>query len=194
MNRIIVPITAGVSAVICAVVVTLFARGQGLGNSSAAAADLSPIAIITATPREQQAQDASAVASASSTSIPQSSSTTISQPSSGELRTYSAGDGGTATFGFDGKTVTLESANPNAGWEVFIDDEGPREIELDFISGSRRLRLNAEVEDGALRVRLEERKTSNDDSDRSDDDDSDSSDDDDDSSGSNRGRDHDEDD
>lgn len=196
MNRIIVPITAAVSAVICAAIVTLFARGQGLGGSSAAA-DLSPMAVITATaPLDVVSAQASSTASPSSSSSSGSQATTsVSQPASGELRTYSAGDGGTATFRFDGRTVSLESANPNAGWDTFVDSQGPREIELDFVSGSRTLRMNAEVDDGALRVRLEERKSSDGNSGRSDDDDSDSSEDDDDShSGSNRGRDHDEDD
>lgn len=194
MNRIIVPITAAVSAVICAAIVTLFARGQGLGGSSAAA-DLSPIAVFTATaPQDAVSAQASSTSSPSSSSGAQAT-TPVSQPVSGELRTYSASDGGSATFRFDGRTVSLESANPNPGWDTFVDSQGPREIELDFVSGTRELRLNAEVEDGALRVRLEERTSSNDNNGRSDDDDSDRSEDDDDHSGSgNRGRDHDEDD
>lgn len=83
---------------------------------------------------------------------------------------YTVEDAGTVTVGFDGTSLTLVDSAAAAGWTVSVDSMLATEIEVDFVSQTRHLRFNAEIEDGAVRVRVEDRtKDASDDSVGSDD-------------------------
>jgi hypothetical protein len=73
--------------------------------------------------------------------------------------TFAVEDAGTVTVNLEGGAIELIDLTAADGWAASIDRETPTEIEIDFISASRRLRFNAEVEDGQIRTRLEERTT-----------------------------------
>ncbi len=170
MNKLIVPISAGVSAILCAGVVTAFARGQ---DDTAPGQVLQPITV------GQLAGETSTTIPGGASLAPENATTGNSAPATGQSLTYSAGEAGTATFWVEGRSISLEDVTTNGGWTYRIDDEERDEVELDFISGTTRLRMNAEIEDGQLRVRLTDRtNTSGDDDDDDDewddDDDSDS--------------------
>ncbi len=86
---------------------------------------------------------------------------------------YSVEDAGTVTVAFDGTALNLVDSAAAAGWTVSVDSVLATEIEVDFVSSDRHLRFNAEIEDGAVRVRVEDRTkdgiASEDSSDSSDD-------------------------
>lgn len=90
---------------------------------------------------------------------------------------YSVEDAGTVTVAFDGTALTLVDKAAAAGWTVSVDSVLATEIEVDFVSADRHLRFNAEIEDGAVRVRVEDRTENGVASDDSSDDSVDSSDD-----------------
>lgn len=62
--------------------------------------------------------------------------------------------GGTVTYTHDGSSLHLGSAVPAAGWAVEVEQTSGREVELDFRSGSRRVQVNVELEDGRPRERV----------------------------------------
>ena len=70
---------------------------------------------------------------------------------------YSVEDAGSVTVAFDGIALTLVDSAAATGWTVSVDSVLATEIEVDFVSASRQLRFNAEIEDGAVRVRVEDR-------------------------------------
>jgi hypothetical protein len=70
---------------------------------------------------------------------------------------FAVEDAGTVTITLDGGTLELVDLAAADGWAASIDSETPTEIEIDFVSADRHLRFNAEVEDGQIRTRLEER-------------------------------------
>jgi hypothetical protein len=70
---------------------------------------------------------------------------------------YSVEDAGTVTVAFDGTALTLVDSAAAAGWTASIDSVLASKIEVDFVSPIRHLRFNAEIEDGAVQVRVEDR-------------------------------------
>ena len=62
--------------------------------------------------------------------------------------------GGTVAYTVDGATLHLVSAVPAAGWTVEVEQGTGREIELDFRSGTQRVQVNVELEDGHARERV----------------------------------------
>lgn len=62
--------------------------------------------------------------------------------------------GGNVVYTHDGATLHLASAVPAAGWAVEVEQSSGREIELDFRSGSQRIQVNIELEDGRPRERV----------------------------------------
>ncbi|HEY8546339.1 MAG TPA: hypothetical protein VIL36_14865 [Acidimicrobiales bacterium] len=62
--------------------------------------------------------------------------------------------GGTVAYTFDGTTLHLAGAIPASGWAVEIEQSSGRELEVDFRSGSQRVQVNVEVEDGRPRERV----------------------------------------
>jgi hypothetical protein len=108
------------------------------------------------------------------------------------------GNAGTVLLGRSGGSLQIIAATPNAGWASEVEVPSGREVEGDFRNGTLRVKYNFELEDGTVRVRIENRNDDadgddggvNDDDQRRDDDDDNSgpgSGDDDDHSGSGHG-------
>jgi hypothetical protein len=108
------------------------------------------------------------------------------------------GNAGTVLLGRSGGSLQIIAATPNAGWVSEVEVASGREVEGDFRNGTLRVKYNFELEDGTVRVRIENRNDNadgddggvNDDDQRRDDDDDNSgpgSGDDDDHSGSGHG-------
>lgn len=94
----------------------------------------------------------------SSTSTSPSTQTTAGQSNapaatSGNQVVDAAG-AGTVTFRRSGTQLTLVSAVPARGWRVEVEQAAGVEIEVDFRQGSRRVQVNLELEDGAVRERI----------------------------------------
>lgn len=74
-------------------------------------------------------------------------------PSGGSARTLPTA-GGTVHYRVDGATITLIAATPAPGWVIEVEQGSGREVELDFRSGTRRVQVNLELEDGEVRERV----------------------------------------
>lgn len=93
------------------------------------------------------------------------STTAVTAPrptSTSGTRVVDAFGAGTVTVNVDGGNLTLVSAVPAAGWTVEVEQAAGREIEVDFRSGTRRVQVNLEFEDGAVRERVRVRDEAND--------------------------------
>jgi len=80
-------------------------------------------------------------------------STSVPPAMSGNQVVDAAG-AGTVTFRRSGADLTLVSAVPARGWRVEVEQAAGAEIEADFRQGSRRVQVNLELEDGAVRERI----------------------------------------
>lgn len=80
--------------------------------------------------------------------------TPASPPATDGPRTVDAAGAGTVTYTFDGSTFTLISADPAPGWSVEVEQAAGAEIDVDFRSGTRRVQVDIEVDDGAVRERV----------------------------------------
>jgi hypothetical protein len=79
---------------------------------------------------------------------------TLFEPS-GATMSFDAGEAGTVHIGVADGSLTLESANPNAGWGVAdIEIEGTREITVEFSNGTLEIEFKAEMEDGLVKSRV----------------------------------------
>jgi hypothetical protein len=65
-----------------------------------------------------------------------------------------AAGAGTVTVRRNGAQLTLVSAVPARGWRVEVEQAAGVEIEVDFRQGTRRVQVNLELEDGAVRERI----------------------------------------
>lgn len=109
----------------------------------------------------------------------------------GTSQTFVIGEAGTILLGRSDGSLQIIAATPNAGWASEVEVASGREVEGDFRNGTLRVKYNFELEDGTVRVRIENR---NDDADGDDDrviDDDRRGDDDDDNSGPGSGGDDD---
>ena len=89
------------------------------------------------------------------------SPTTQTTTSGGDAATTASSDqvvdaagAGTVTFRRNGGQLTLVSAVPARGWRVEVEQSAGVEIEVDFRQGTRRVQVNLELEDGAVRERI----------------------------------------
>ena len=92
-----------------------------------------------------------------STTIDDSTSTTApSAPSvpADEARSLDAAGAGTVVYVVEDGSLRLISATPTSGWAVEVEQGAGRELELDFRSGTRRVQVNVEIEDGQVRERV----------------------------------------
>ncbi len=71
----------------------------------------------------------------------------------GVTQTFLAGDAGSVTIQSDGTTLAVVSVNANAGFVSEIEQGVGSEVEVQF-NGPTRVDFNAELEDGAVRVRV----------------------------------------
>jgi hypothetical protein len=99
-------------------------------------------------------------AAASDDSTGGSTTTTTSLMSTTETPSPSGGQvvegagAGTVTFTRSSAGLSLVSAVPASGWRVEVEQAAGDEIEVDFRQGSRRVQVNLELEDGAVRERV----------------------------------------
>lgn len=75
----------------------------------------------------------------------------------GEVRTVSAGDAGSIMVAVDGTNLRLLTAAPNSGWQVEVEHAAGSEVEVTFRSGSVRVDVKVEIEDGQVRERVRTR-------------------------------------
>lgn len=68
--------------------------------------------------------------------------------------------GGKAAFQWDGTTIEVLWATPEAGFTVEIHRDGPDDVDVRFESESHESRIKADNERGQLRIRVEERPES----------------------------------
>jgi hypothetical protein len=95
---------------------------------------------------------------ASTTSTSPTTETTAAQANAGAAtsgdQVVDAAGAGTVTFRRSGAQLTLVSAVPARGWRVEVEQAAGVEIEVDFRQGTRRVQVNLELEDGAVRERV----------------------------------------
>lgn len=110
----------------------------------------------TLTARES---DDSSSSSSTSSTLAESTSTTAAGPAAptGEVRTVSAGDAGSIMVAVEGTNLRLLTAAPNSGWQVEVEHASGREVEVTFRSGTVRVDVNVELEDGQIRERVRTR-------------------------------------
>jgi hypothetical protein len=94
-----------------------------------------------------------ATTSTSPTSQTATGQSTVPAATSGNQVVDAAG-AGTVTFRRSDTQLTLVSAVPARGWRVEVEQAAGVEIEVDFRQGSRRVQVNLELEDGAVRERI----------------------------------------
>ena len=75
----------------------------------------------------------------------------------GTSQTFAIGNAGTVLLGRSGGSLQIIAATPNAGWASEVEVASGREVEGDFRNGPLRVKYNFEVEDGTVRVRIENR-------------------------------------
>lgn len=95
--------------------------------------------------------------SSSTSSTIDDTSTSSSAPGSSvasEVRTIAAGEAGSVMVSVQGSSLSLVSASPNRGWQVEVESASGREIEVKFVSGTMRVDVNVEIEDGQVRERV----------------------------------------
>ena len=113
----------------------------------------------------EHAKDPSCVGTATggntSTTVADSTSTSVGGPGSttpaDEIRTIDANGAGLVVVVVEGGSLRLVAATPSTGWQVEIEQSAGREIEVDFRSGSKRVQVNVEIEDGQVRERVRAR-------------------------------------
>ena len=71
-----------------------------------------------------------------------------------EVRTLDAAGAGTVIYAVEGGQLRLITATPAAGWRVEVEQAGGHEVELDLRSGTQRVQVNVEIEDGQVRERV----------------------------------------
>jgi len=90
---------------------------------------------------------------ASAVASPTQDESTANVPD-GSTATFAAGDAGAVTIRRSGGTLTVVSVNAGPAWAFEIEQGADVEIEVTFVNGPTRVDFNAELEDGAVRVRV----------------------------------------
>ncbi|HEX5585731.1 MAG TPA: hypothetical protein VFZ17_00345, partial [Acidimicrobiia bacterium] len=72
----------------------------------------------------------------------------------GSTETFAAGDAGSVTIRRDGATLSIVAVNANGGWAPEVEQAAGVELEVNFENGTTRVDFNAELEDGAVRIRV----------------------------------------
>ena len=92
--------------------------------------------------------------STTSTTFDDTSTTVDDGAPADDIRSLDAAGAGTVVYAVEGGTLRLVTATPTAGWRVEVEQGAGREVELDFRSGTRRVQVNLELEDGQVRERV----------------------------------------
>ncbi len=83
----------------------------------------------------------------------------VPSPNPGDGSTlHRVSDAGTVSIVESGGLVTVVGVQPADGWEFTIQQNGTREAEVNFRRGSERVDFKAEFEDGAVRIRVRDRR------------------------------------
>ena len=80
----------------------------------------------------------------------------------GEVRAIDAAGAGTVLVAVEGSSLRLVAATPASGWRVEVEQATGREVEVDFRSGTKRVQVNVELEDGQVRERVRVRDDADD--------------------------------
>ena len=72
----------------------------------------------------------------------------------GDVRAIDAAGAGTVLVAVEGNSLRLVAATPASGWRVEVEQAAGREVEVDFRSGTKRVQVNVELEDGQVRERV----------------------------------------
>ena len=91
--------------------------------------------------------------STTSTTVGDSSTSTTAAPAA-DVRAIDAAGAGTVLVAVEDGSLRLVAATPSSGWQVEVEQAAGREIEVDFRSGTRRVQVNVEFEDGQVRERV----------------------------------------
>jgi hypothetical protein len=78
-----------------------------------------------------------------------------SQQHQGVRRSWQ-GSAGVVTVECRGASISLQGAQPNTGWSIDIDERGPEEVRVDFDSGERRTRVQAQCVGGSPRFSVDQ--------------------------------------
>ncbi len=74
---------------------------------------------------------------------------------SGKTNTYEI-EGGWVTIRTDQKGVYLESASPQSGWNIKVENQGPEEVVVVFKAKEHETHFKAKYDHGQVRVSIEE--------------------------------------
>jgi hypothetical protein len=113
--------------------------------------DPSCVGTLTARTNDDTSTTSSTVADGSPSTVPAAGQVAA------DVRTFQAGEAGSVLVAVDGSGLELLTAAPNQGWRVEVEQATGREVEVTFRSGTRRVDLNLELEDGQVRERLRTR-------------------------------------
>ena len=74
-----------------------------------------------------------------------------------EAENYAVGDAGEVEVGLEDGGLVLRDARANQGWNVRVEEQTSDEIEVDFVRGNVERQFEAEIDDGEVDVRVDER-------------------------------------
>jgi hypothetical protein len=92
--------------------------------------------------------------SSTSTTVDDGSTTTAPADPASEVRSIDAAGAGTVLVAVEGGSLRIVAATPSSGWRVEVEQATGREVEVDFRSGTKRVQVNVEIEDGEVRERV----------------------------------------
>ena len=184
-----IPLAA--AAVTAVLLATAFAWADGSSGSTSGSTSSTSSTSTTSTTPTATSQASPIVPSPTvttqTTAVPPAPrASSIESIPDGTSRTFVVENAGTVLVGRNGASLQIIAATPNAGWASEVEVASGREVEGDFRSGVLRVKYNFELEDGAVRVRIEagdDSRDGDDDNRRGEDDDDRSGGDDDDNSG-----------
>ena len=78
------------------------------------------------------------------------------------IHSLDAAGAGTVIYAVEGGSLRLVTATPASGWAVEVEQSAGRELELDFRSGTHRVQVSIEIEDGEVRERVRARDDADD--------------------------------
>jgi hypothetical protein len=85
-----------------------------------------------------------------------STSPRVTVEASGDTVVYEAGDAGIVTVTSDGSALAITSIDPADGWVAEVEVAAGRQVEASFRDGTRRIKFDAELEDGQVNARVSE--------------------------------------
>ncbi len=121
----------------------------GIANAMPASNGLSTLVTVASNPTTS---DNSVSETTEGTILP--STSLLDEAIVGETR-YEVGEAGSVVIGYDGTTLTLVLADANVPWTAFSEHTSGTEIEVEF-TGDRLIKFKAELEDGGIRIVVEE--------------------------------------